>query len=142
MKTNSIFFLLTMVFISSLIQCQTKTEEEQITDMLRTFYIDYITEISRAASDNVLDSLKQIYCTPALLERIQNELNNRNIDYDPLIYAQDASTDWLKTLTIKKDTVSLGYYNISYKDQYDGITTKIKLRVIKQNDSFMIDDIW
>jgi len=141
MKTNSTFLLLTILFISSLIQCQVKTEEERIVEMLRTFYTNYMTEVSGEADINRLDSLKHIYCNPALLERIQIEFDRGELGYDPVINAQDVNIGSIRTLSIKKDSIVPDYYYVSYKDPYWGVVYRIKLRIVKQNDNYLIDDI-
>ena len=127
------------------ISCQTNKEEQQISSTLKSFYTNYITAISEYSDlqepDSYLDSLKRVYCAMTLLNRIQKEFASGELGYDPFIYAQDANTDCLKTLTIKKDSI-IPYYNVSYKDQYSGAVIKIKLKIEKQNDSIKITDIW
>ena len=136
---------LSLAILIITLACQTTREEERISSTLRTFYTYYITAISEYHDshemESFLDSLKHVYCSPSLLTRIQNEFARGELGYDPFIYAQDANIDCLKTLTIKKDTI-IPYYNVSYKDQYSGAMIKIKLKVVKQNDSIKIIDIW
>ncbi len=141
MKTNLLFLFLTTLLISSIIQCQPKTEEEQIIEMLRKFYTNYMTEVSGAADNNRLDSLKRIYCNPALLEKIQIEFDREELGYDPFIYAQDVNIESIKTLTIIKDSIVPNYYYVSYRDPYWGGVSKIKLSIVKHNNNYLIDDI-
>jgi len=137
------YLTITILIMTS--SCQNKKEEEQISSMLRTFYTNYITAISEydnmKDTDSYLDSLKHIYCNPALLNRIQNEFDRGELGYDPFINAQDADTNCLETLIIEKDSI-ISYYNVSYKDQYSEAVIKIKLKIVTQNDSIKIADIW
>jgi hypothetical protein len=107
--------------------------------MLRTFYTNYITEISETSDVkkeiSYLDSLTHIYCTSSLLEKIKNE----ELDYDPFINAQDADIECLRTLTINKDAEVSNLYVVSYLETYSFQQINIKLLIVKQKNCYKID---
>jgi hypothetical protein len=131
--------VLGLIILYLLVKCQSTTEEEKISSMLRTFYTNYITEISETSDAkkeiSYLDSLTHIYCTSSLLEKIKNE----ELDYDPFINAQDADIEWLKTLTINKDADVNNLYVVSYLETYSFQQIKIKLLIVKQKNCYKID---
>jgi len=129
------FMLFNMVSCKS--QTQNKSSDEEIKNMIKSFYTGYITEnVKMPPNGSKIFSLKKQYCTTYLLDKI----NNQELDYDPFLKAQDANLEWLKTLIVKKDSSKKDFYAVSYTDNNKQII--IKLNVIKQNDSFKIDSIW
>lgn len=124
----------------SAFSCQSNppsSTDEQIS-MLKEFYKGYITENAKMPIDFAkVNLMKKKYCTANLLSKIEKE----ELDYDPFLNAQDSNTEWLKTLSVKKDTNGSNLYQVSYKDTYSGKLVVIKLIVIKEKGSYKIDAI-
>ena len=131
-----ILFALTVIVYS--IGCQTKNEEEKKLSMLRTFYTNYITAISEGPIESS-DSIRNSFCTQSLITQINKD---DNLDYDPLINAQDADKRSLKTLKIRRDSLLKDWYIVKYSENHSQQTVKIKLMVVKENDNYKIDSIW
>ena len=114
--------------------------------MLRTFYTWYIKAYNSSHDTNIvikkLDSLKNIYCTKDLLNKIAKQTKNDELDYDPFIKAQDSNIGNEKTLTIKKDEGKTNVYIVSYIDAYDHKKTVINNHIVKQKDGYKIDSVW
>lgn len=142
MKTKTLAFLFTIgVMLFSTFNCQSNppsSTDEQIISMLKEFYTAYITENAKMPADfTKINLIKKKYCTANLLSKIEKE----ELDYDPFLNAQDSNTEWLKTLTIKKDTKENNLFQVSYKDTYSGTQVIIKLIVIKEMESYKINAI-
>jgi hypothetical protein len=113
--------------------------EEQIVRMLEFFYVNYITENTKMPPNiTKIDSLKERCCTTRLL----NKLKEDELDYDPFLKAQDSNTEWLKTLSIKKDLKESNHYQILYLDTYNNSQIKITVIVVKEKESYKIDSIF
>lgn len=84
-----------------------------------------------------INSIKKKYCTANLLRKIEKD----ELDYDPFLNAQDSNIEWIKTLSVKKDTKENNLYYVSYKDTYNGTQIVIKLIVLKEKESYKIDAI-
>lgn len=141
MKTKLVMALLIVGFISGNgmgIAAGDQSSDDPIIKMLTNFYTGYLTEISRIPEDaDKIEWIKKEYCTADLL----NKLNEQELDYDPFTNAQDIDNNLLKNLIINKDTESDNLYAVSYPDSYSKNQIIIKLKVIKENDSYKIDDI-
>lgn len=118
------------------------SEDQQIRDMLKEFYKIYITQIDKGPINRKKEnSIKKKYCTTRLLEAIKND---KELDYDPLIDAQDADIESLKTLSIKKNIGIASGYIVTYESssKYDNYEkTSIKLTVVKEKDGYKIDSV-
>ena len=114
-----------------------KLSDEQILKMIKSFYTVYIVEAAEGKLPNAakLDSIRQIYCTTALLRSIDLS------EGDPLLKAQDATIEWLKTLSIEKDPQKRNWYNVSYIDNFNGEKVIIELKIIKEKSFYKIDSI-
>jgi hypothetical protein len=71
-----------------------------------------------------------------------NKLKEDELDYDPFLKAQDSNTEWLKTLSIKKDLKESNHYQILYLDTYNNSQIKITVIVVKEKESYKIDSIF
>lgn len=144
MKSRIYFyaFLLLVIFKSNCVYGQTSSDDKQVLGMLKTFYTEYMTTVSKddpRVSLKKTQFLQKKYCTLKLLKRVP-ALSDQ-IDADPFLKAQDSSVDCLKTLTIKKDAKVLNQYIVSYVDVYSQTKFVIFLTVIKENNIFKISSI-
>jgi len=80
--------------------------------MLKEFYTNYITEVSNGAEPKKILSLQKKYCTVALLKKIPKLIEQS--DSDPFLKAQDSNTEFLKTLSLRKDLKKSNTYIVSY----------------------------
>lgn len=118
------------------------SEDQQIRDMLKEFYTSYITQMAEKLPLDIkkINSIKKKYCTVRLLKEIEND---EDLDYDPLIDAQDADVAWLKTLSIKNNIGIPNGYIITYESssKYDTEKASIKMTVVKEKDGYKIDSV-
>jgi hypothetical protein len=132
------FFLFGIVLF---IGCgQVKTQSSDEVKMLKDFYTSYITECSQypaATAIEAANAIKQKYCTIRFLKNMEKQ----DLDYDPFLNAQDCDREWIKSLSISKDTETENMYNISYKDISNDDQITVKLIVVKEADGFKIDEI-
>ncbi|MBA0883369.1 DUF3828 domain-containing protein [Flavobacterium undicola] len=158
---NKIFFCINLLVVLFLYSCKKeplepkralKTEEsnnsiengEQIEKILTAFYTSYLEQFSNQnlkESEKKLDSIKVKYCTKSLLDGISNEFENNELDYDPFIKAQDASSDMIETLTVNKIAGSENKFHVQYLDKYSGHKTDILVTVVDENGSFKISSL-
>jgi len=82
-------------------------------------------------------SLKNKYFT----QKLQAKLKNLNLDYDPILKAQDCDKKWLEKLIIIPDKEEQNTYIVSYPDTYNKTDVRIRLSVTKVNRNYLIDDI-
>ena len=145
MKTKMLMSLFTLgIILFNMFSCksnqpQENTSDEQILGMLKSFYSSYITENAKMPLNIAkIKSIEEKYCTINLLSKLENQ----ELDYDPFLKAQDSNIDWLKTLTIKRDSTKQDLYNVSYIEIYSNTKVTIKLIVIKQEEFYKIDSVW
>lgn len=133
-------FLITVSMLLNFVcSAQINASNDGAITMLRQFYTSYITEESKMSSnEEKLNSIKKQYCTKKILKKIQQD---EELEYDPFLHAQDADTDWLKTLTISKDPQKANAYIVSYLSSYDKKKIVTKLVVVKEGQGYKIDDI-
>jgi hypothetical protein len=91
------------------------------------------------AQNNPPDTIKRKYCGTALLKRIPKLAEQT--DSDPLLKAQDCSSEFAKSLVIKKDLKRPGVYIVSYGGG-DASNTIIHLVMVNQNERYKIADVW
>lgn len=136
-------FMLFSTFSCKSNQPQNNFSDEQILGMLKSFYTSYIIEDSKMPTNyEKLDSIKSKYCTANLLNKIENQFKKQELDYDPFLNAQDCDIEWLKTLTIRKDTKKSNLYYVSYADNYNNTKITIRLIVVKEKECYKIDSVW
>jgi len=138
-KLSILFFALSIVFFSNLsfARAQSNSSDKQVLTMLKEFYTNYITVVSNGAEPKMILSLQKKYCTSDLLKKIPKLIEQS--DSDPFLKAQDSNTEFLKTLSIRKDLKKSNTYIVSY------IADKkitINLIVIHENETFKIAKVW
>ena len=120
------------------VQAQNTPSDKQAIAMIREFYTAYITGWAKQPPtlDDMrkIEALKKRYCTASLLKKIDAQVRP---EADPFIFAQDIDTEWLKTMSVKKDVRKFNSYIVSYLS-YPNSKTIIHLTVIKQGDKFKI----
>ncbi|MEI8203558.1 MAG: DUF3828 domain-containing protein [Bacteroidota bacterium] len=153
MKTKKIiFYLLIIAFFSSMTIClnaqtikNTKSNvdysEQQILNMLKSFYTDYITLNSNSDSPKTEqtknDSILRKYCTMELLKSI-GDLSIDELDYDPFLNAQYFDAEWLKTIAIKKDSNRNDLYDITIYKSGSKEKVEINLTIVIEKECYKI----
>jgi hypothetical protein len=141
MKSNRIITIFSTIILlfNSFGYAQTKLSDEiQIKKRLNDFYICYIKENSKTIGNTkTIDAIQKKYCTEKLLNKIKND----ELDYDPILNAQDCDILWLKTLKILKDSKMKDLYFVTYIDTFSKKKNTIKLIVIKEDGNFKINEI-
>lgn len=144
MKTKiSIAIVIFGMTFFNLGNCQTiitekNSSDKQIVEMLKKFYNEYLTEIDKMPlNQKKINLVKQKFCTSKLLKKI----DLLELDYDPFVNAQDFDSEVLKTIKFTKDSKSLNIYKACYIYSFNKKNICIKLRIIKTNNNFKIDDI-
>ena len=113
------------------------SSDKEIVEMLKTFYKEYVTENDKMpVNDEKVELIKKKYCTSKLLKK----MGVINFDSDPFLDAQDIEPSLLKTIKFTKDKSS-NTYKVCYLTTFNNKTVCIKLRIIKVNNTFKIDDI-
>jgi len=115
-----------------------QSSDSQIVATINSFYIAYITENAKMpVNEAKVDSIKNKYCTAQLVDT----LNNKELEYDPFLDAQDCEASWLNSLLVEKDP-NLNYvFKVSYLDSYNNTRTVIKLAVVQVGTEYKIDEI-
>ncbi len=123
---NTITTLILLMLLQVAVKAQTNNNsEKEIIAMLKTFYTGYINETVKLNSD-LADTIVKKYRTALL----QNQLYDEDIDYDVLLDGQFCETDWLKTMTIHKDSNADDIYIVTFFYNSDGekFTRKLNFR--------------
>jgi hypothetical protein len=144
MKTKTIitFFAFGFILINT-ISCkgnQTNSDNDKIASMLKDFYTIYINERCKMPEDfDKQDSLIKKHCTL----KLQNQLQDTDLDYDIFLHGNSFELEWLNTLSISVDKVNSSIYNIKY--EYSIPNKKeikmIKLLIVKEGDDYKIDKV-
>ncbi|MDR0712828.1 MAG: YbjP/YqhG family protein, partial [Bacteroidales bacterium] len=71
---------------------------------------------------------------------LSDKLEDPDLDYDPLIQAQDCDRETLKTLEIKPETGRENVYSVCYAWSNDKKIC-IRLLLTEENGYYLIDDI-
>jgi hypothetical protein len=136
-----------IILLFSFLNCKSNSAqnnliEEHATKMLRNFYTSYINLIARERlfTDVEIDSIRSIYCTTKLINEIKNKYLTLELDFDPFLHAQHSETDWLKTLSIRKDLKRNDIYYISYA--YANRLRTTKLHIVAEKGDYKIDHIF
>ena len=153
MKDILYVFVVGVMFTANISCAQSPNEEKQIISMLKEFYTAHITLweslrtlLSKVEFDNKLDSLQEIYCTKRV--RIESKKYHK-LGYDLLSNDFITSIEKLKsTLKIVRDTTKENTYIVSYIAEIRDPSVPprdheniIHLTVVKENDSYKIDEI-
>jgi hypothetical protein len=141
MKTKVLLLISIGIMITNIINCKYNRQiypEDQILNSLKQFYTNYIIEIDKMPLDEVkIKKLKEQYCTSKFITKLEEQ----DLDFDPFLNAQDCNIEWLKTLSIKKDTIKTNQYLVSYKDIYSNSQITIDIFIAKDNNAYKIDSI-
>ena len=118
----------------------TADDKTSILEMLREFYTSYITECDKMPinEQNITD-LKNRYFTKEFLKKLEEA----EIDYDPVLNAQDCDKDWIKTLEINPVVEKENTYQVCYHyDTSEGKRTIcVTLFLVKVNEKYLINGI-
>ena len=113
--------------------------KDEAKEMLFSFYTEYISAIDTVSINFPFTEkkIKQKYLTNNLIRKIEED---KQLDFDPLIDAQDSSIDELKRMTIikiKENTYSVCFSSALYENE----NRCIELIVEKQGNKYKIADI-
>jgi hypothetical protein len=141
---NYVWFVLAIVVLSCGQNARSKTSiaqvdnrEEKASQTLKEFYTVYISACDNLESPKAMDSIRNKYLTKALL----NKLEDPELDYDPILQAQDCDKETIQTLEIEPEAGQRNVYNVCYTWPYANQKTCIKLLLIENGENYLIDDI-
>jgi hypothetical protein len=127
-------------------------DENEITDMLREFYVAYntawVTERGQVLVGS-LDSLKEKYCTENFRMSLDEQFENHGLDHDILINDFYADLELLNSsLSVTKDKDNINAYFVSYAADIEesasnpaNMKVTIHVFVEKEGDTFKISDV-
>jgi hypothetical protein len=104
---------------------------------LKAFYTAYISACDSPGSPGDGVSIRDKYLTKALLSKLENA----ELDYDPILQAQDCDRETIQTLEIEPETGEKDVYNVCYTWPYANQKTCIKLLLTEDGGNYLIDDI-
>lgn len=112
--------------------------EEDVEAKLQHFYAWYITTNDTLKTGKVSADTLEKYITAAYRERIAGD---SELDYDPLLSAQDYDKKWVNTLTVSKATAGREkIYRVSFlTDEKEKISHNIVVTMNKENGEWKID---
>ncbi|MFT3740958.1 MAG: hypothetical protein QM786_19585 [Breznakibacter sp.] len=149
---NAINYLLIFVLFVSAFGCcysQKPTEEQQVTEMLRQFYIAQSAIKSTPNDIGKMDSLQKLYCSKKLQKKLREQFQLTGLDHDLLTNDYGIDSLGVKTLSISKDSKQNNGYIVSYTILDDVVPnlSKKEIKVIinvtiqKEDDMLKVDDI-
>ncbi len=103
-------------------------------EFLKEFYLQYMSAHETIEGNEIISLLIKT----KLSEKLQVKIESANLDYDPIIDAQDVNIESINTLVVK---VTGKDYKVCYQSSFSGEDICINLSLIKTNDRFLIDDI-
>lgn len=106
-------------------------------NFLNQFYKNYVKNWE---NEKELDLLKNKSLSIELINKITFLNANGELNYDPLINAQDINDDILKNLKISPLKEN-GSYKVCYSSSYEKDSICITLQISKSNNSYLISDI-
>ncbi len=113
-------------------------EDDEAATTINEFYTKYMTTCAKwSTSQKKLEALKLKYLTPKLLKKLSDE----ELDYDPILNAQDCDFDWLRDLSVTKDSDMANVYIVSYSPGSEYENVEIRLVVVKDEKDYKIDSI-
>ena len=136
---KNILFIICLIVLNLKTFSQSKTSEKDALIFIKSFYTEYI-KLSDSPNLKKIETLKQKYCSQKLLKSINDDLESGDLDYDVFVNAQDIDEKWLKTLSVNRELKS-NIYSVSYFDNYQRKTIKIKLKIINKGGKYLIDNI-
>lgn len=146
---NYIYFILAIIYLS-FIGCDNKgnvSGDDQIVNMIKRFYTEYNAAWDRNSDYNlthVLDSLMKEYCTNSFIA----EHKILDLDHDPIIKDTYATSDYLKSIIVERDSSLPKSYTVTYiapiqdplgKFKEEVITISVTVRM--ENGTYKIDSI-
>jgi hypothetical protein len=133
-----LILIITALFSTSFLKAQSSFTDEQALKMLKSFYNEYISEISiMPMNEEKVQEIKTNFCTKNLL----NKLNDKELDNDRFIEAQDCDIELLKKLNFKKKAKTENTFVVSYLDNASRKLISIELIVVKQDEIYKIEEI-
>ncbi|MDR3142339.1 MAG: YbjP/YqhG family protein [Tannerellaceae bacterium] len=141
---NYVLLALAIVILSCGQKAKSKTSvtqvdnrEERAIQTLKEFYAAYISECDNLNGNlETMASIRNKYLTKTL----RNKLEEQELDYDPIIQAQDCDKQTITTLEINPEP-GRNVYNVCYTFPYDNQKICIKLFLMEEKGSYLIDDI-
>jgi hypothetical protein len=113
------------------------SSDKEIVEMLKNFYKEYVTENDKMpVNDEKVELIKKKYCSTKLLKK----MGLIEFDSDPFLDAQDIEPTLLKTIKFTKDKNN-NIYKACYLTTFNNKIVCVKLRIVKVNNTFRIDDI-
>jgi len=134
------FIIPIMMFSNGFCQAQSSgSSDKQIVELLKAFYVNYITENAKMPVNlKSVEAIKKKYCTARFISKIEK----KELDYDVILNAQDCDLEWLKTLSVTKDSKRLNTYVVSYVDNYSKKMNSISLVVVSEKGEFKVNSIF
>jgi len=112
--------------------------EDKAMETLRKFYTLYILECSKTdGNSDSIASFKNKYLT----KNLQKKLKDLDLDYDPILNAQDCDESSIVTLNIKQEEGQKNVYDVCYTWLSDDTKICIKLLLMENNGNYLIDNI-
>lgn len=124
---------------NNLLEQDISIQQDSAIVFLTNFYSNYIKEgIRNSPNEKALNSLKEKYLSKKFLSR----LSNKELDYDPVINAQDFIEQWLETINIEP-LVKGQFYKVClpYNDFEGNHNLCMKVKLEKTKEGYLIDDI-
>jgi hypothetical protein len=136
-------FILFILIFSSFndINAQIEINEKQATNFLNEFYTAYMLSICCASNTKLTVEIENKYCSPLVLKKRRELINQGKTDCDILINSQDATIYNVKTIEVKK--VRGNIYRVNYLDNYNNVNTLYTVNVVigLENKKLKIIDI-
>ncbi|MDR2496627.1 MAG: YbjP/YqhG family protein [Tannerellaceae bacterium] len=132
MKAKTFVLLLTLLCAG----CKAQSRDEQAINMLNEFYRAYISLCDTSASEDQRQALLHKYCT----ENCLRELEAADLDYDPIVDAQDCDAAWLRSLAVGKVHGQAKLFEVSYTAPYSGKIV-IRLALSEERNGLKINSI-
>ncbi|PQL93159.1 DUF3828 domain-containing protein [Apibacter adventoris] len=124
---------------NNLLEQNISIQQDSAIVFLTNFYSNYIKEgIRNSPNEKALNSLKEKYLSKKFLSR----LSNKELDYDPVINAQDFIEQWLETMNIEP-LVKGQFYKVClpYNDFEGNHNLCMKVKLEKTKEGYLIDNI-
>ncbi|MES2780087.1 MAG: DUF3828 domain-containing protein [Bacteroidota bacterium] len=137
-----LFVIVYMLLSFMSVQAQEVYSEVEIKKRLKEFYLTYMTQIESSTDVLMEQKILKKYCTRKLIAKVTSASDmekDNSLDYDVFINAQDVDVKSLKTLVIKRETENI--YRVSYVPSYNKKMKTIRLKIVKREKEYFIDDI-
>lgn len=144
MQLKATLFILTIILFQSC-SGQVKNENNQKNvEFLKNFYHEYVTKTNDPNNGHMVFPILKKYCTKDLYDSLVRKMKTYEIDFNPILYAQDFHVSLLDNLNIIQDSLKTNSYIVSY--YYEDLenwksTHIIKYELINTQDSIKIKNI-